>query len=204
MALAVLWATHTALHDRESFMAQAEFRTQSMADLAAEQVLRTIEGADTALKASRIQFGSPPDWDSLGNNRSAWQAIRDYGEAMSAIPILYMVDSRGTIRLHGQSFPFRPLDITLVIPPLAVSTPAAYRAWDELGAPRASGPNDLEAAAIAVEPRLAGWRDRITEASGLRPVLAGSGATWFLEGHHDLAAALPDAMVVHTRTDRPQ
>ncbi len=32
------------------------------------------------------------------------------------------------------------------------STPAVYRAWDELGGPTADGPNDLEPAAIAVEP----------------------------------------------------
>jgi 4-diphosphocytidyl-2-C-methyl-D-erythritol kinase len=100
--------------------------------------------------------------------------------------------------------PFQPIDVTLVIPPLAVSTPAAYRAWDELGARRADGPNDLEPAAIVVEPQLARWRDRIRDAAGLAPVLAGSGATWFLHGHHDLAEALPDAMVVLTRTDRPR
>lgn len=100
--------------------------------------------------------------------------------------------------------PFLPLDVTLVIPPLAVSTPAAYRAWDDLGGPRADGVNDLEPAALVVEPRLVRWRDRIREAAGEAPVLAGSGATWFLLGHHDVAAALPEAMVVLTRTDRPQ
>ena len=103
-----------------------------------------------------------------------------------------------------EPLPFEPLDITLVIPPLVVSTPSVYRAWDELGGPTADGPNDLEPAALAVEPLLATWRDRIAEAAGRRPVLAGSGATWFLLGHHYLAAALPEAMVVQTRTDRPQ
>lgn len=103
-----------------------------------------------------------------------------------------------------EPLPFEPLDVTLVIPPLAVSTPAAYRAWDELGAPSADGPNDLEPAALRVEPALARWRDRITEAAGERPVLAGSGATWFLRGHHAIAGALPEAQVVLTRTDRPR
>jgi 4-diphosphocytidyl-2-C-methyl-D-erythritol kinase len=103
-----------------------------------------------------------------------------------------------------EPLPFEPLDVTLVVPPLAVSTPAAYRAWDELGMPCSDGPNDLEPAAIVVEPRLAEWRDRIREAVGTAPTLAGSGATWFLRGHHaQLAAALPDAMVVLTRSDRP-
>ena len=70
--------------------------------------------------------------------------------------------------------------ITLVIPPLRVSTPAAYRAWDELGGPTADGPNDLEPAALAVEPDCAGGAiDR--RADRRAPVLAGSGATWFTE-----------------------
>ena len=103
-----------------------------------------------------------------------------------------------------EPLPFESLDITLVIPPLAVSTPAAYRAWDELGMPRAEGPNDLEPAALVVEPALARWRDRIREASGTAPTLAGSGATWFLRGHHHIAGhiaeALPEATVVVTRT----
>ena len=98
----------------------------------------------------------------------------------------------------------RPLDITLIVPPLVVSTPAAYEAWDALGGPRADGANDLEPAALRVEPRLAEWRDRIHEAAGVAPTLAGSGATWFLLGHHSIAAALPEAMVVQTRTDRQQ
>lgn len=94
-----------------------------------------------------------------------------------------------------------PLPYTLVIPPLSCSTPAVYKAWDALGGPTDDGPNDLLGAALVVEPRLARWRDRIREAAGSEPVLAGSGATWFLEGHHPhLASALPDAHVVLTRS----
>lgn len=115
----------------------------------------------------------------------------------------------GRARVSGigeivESLDFVPLDITLILPPLAISTAAAYGAWDELGGPRASGANDLEAAALLVEPQLARWRDRIREAAGVAPTLAGSGATWFVAGHHSIAAALPEAMVVHTRTDRQQ
>jgi len=118
-----------------------------------------------------------------------------------------LVGARARVRGIGElvePLPFEPLDVTLVVPPLAVSTPAAYRAWDELGGPRSDGPNDLEPAALLVEPQLVRWRDRIREAAGVAPVLAGSGATWFLRGHHSVAAALPEAMVVHTRTDRQQ
>jgi len=96
-----------------------------------------------------------------------------------------------------------PLDVTLVIPPIAVSTPAVYRAWDDMGGPRGVD-NDLEPAALAVAPELVRWRDRIREAAGVQPTLAGSGATWFLRGHHAIEAAVPEAMVVLTRTDRPR
>jgi hypothetical protein len=59
----------------------------------------------------------------------------------------------------------------------------------------------LEPAAIAVEPRLAQWRDRIREASGQSPVLAGSGATWWLDGAHPrIHEALSEATVVVTHT----
>jgi 4-diphosphocytidyl-2-C-methyl-D-erythritol kinase len=102
-----------------------------------------------------------------------------------------------------EPLPFEPMDITLVIPPLTVSTPAAYRAWDELGMPRSDGPNDLEPAALVVEPQLARWRDRIGEATGIQPTLAGSGGTWFLKGHHQgLREALPDAIAVVTTHSR--
>ncbi len=83
-----------------------------------------------------------------------------------------------------QPLPFEARTFTLLTPPFGVSTPAVYRAWDELGGPRADGPNDLEPAALAVEPRLAAWRDRLGEATGATPVLAGSGSTWFVEGDH--------------------
>lgn len=82
---------------------------------------------------------------------------------------------------------FEARTVTLVVPPFAVSTPAVYRAWDDLDGPTAEGPNDLEPAALAVEPRLADWRDRIAATTGGRPVLAGSGATWFVEGQRDNA-----------------
>jgi 4-diphosphocytidyl-2-C-methyl-D-erythritol kinase len=94
--------------------------------------------------------------------------------------------------------------VTLVVPPLHSSTPAVYRAWDEMGGPTADGPNDLEPAAIAVEPRLTHWRDRIAELTGAVPVLAGSGATWFVEG--DYAGVLAGlrgngATVITSRTE---
>ncbi len=72
---------------------------------------------------------------------------------------------------------------------MRVSTPAAYAAWDAMGGPAADGPNDLEPAALAVEPALRTWRQRIGDLTGEEPVLAGSGATWFVEGERDDALA---------------
>ena len=93
----------------------------------------------------------------------------------------------GRARVRGIGDVLTPLDhldrtFTVVTPPFGCSTPAVYRAWDDLGGPTADGPNDLEPAALAVEPRLVEWRDRLGDATGAVPVLAGSGSTWFVEG----------------------
>jgi 4-diphosphocytidyl-2-C-methyl-D-erythritol kinase len=112
----------------------------------------------------------------------------------------------GRARVTGIGEVLEPLPheeriMTLIIPPFGVSTPAVFRRWDELGGPIGDHRNDLEPAAVDVEPRLAGWRDRISATLGVRPVLAGSGATWFVEGDHVAAArALTEATVVVTRT----
>jgi 4-diphosphocytidyl-2-C-methyl-D-erythritol kinase len=78
--------------------------------------------------------------------------------------------------------PFVERTFTLATPPFGCSTVAVYRAWDALGGPTGAGPNDLEPAALSVEPGLARWRDRLGEATGQTPVLAGSGSTWYVEG----------------------
>jgi 4-diphosphocytidyl-2-C-methyl-D-erythritol kinase len=97
------------------------------------------------------------------------------------------------------------LEFTICTPPFGVSTPAVYARWDALGGPTADGPNDLEPAAVAVEPRLAAWRDRLSDATGRRAVLAGSGSTWFVEGAFpEVAERLRPAAVLVTRTDRPE
>jgi 4-diphosphocytidyl-2-C-methyl-D-erythritol kinase len=81
--------------------------------------------------------------------------------------------------------PFADLDgqpYTLLTPPLRISTAAVYQAWDRLGGPAGDRGNDLEPAALAVEPELAVWRDRLGDATGQTPRLAGSGGTWFVPG----------------------
>jgi 4-diphosphocytidyl-2-C-methyl-D-erythritol kinase len=118
--------------------------------------------------------------------------------------------AQGQARVSGigeiiEPVPHEPHNVTLIIPPLHVSTPAVYKAWDALGHPRSDGPNDLEPAALVVEPELVKWRDRIIEATGRIPTLAGSGATWFITDlatnvGEGLREALPEAQVVETRT----
>lgn len=91
-----------------------------------------------------------------------------------------------------EPLPFVEATYTLVTPPLHCSTPAVYKAWDALGGPTVDGPNDLEPAALVVCPELASYRDAFGNATGVTPILAGSGSTWFVEG------AFPDAgRVVH-------
>jgi len=109
----------------------------------------------------------------------------------------------GRARVSGVGEVVEPLPLvdrtfTLLVPPLAVSTPAVYRAWDSLGGPAApdGSLNDLEPAALAVAPALAEWRDRLATVTGMRPQLAGSGGTWFVEGEF----AGEGRIVARTRT----
>jgi len=86
---------------------------------------------------------------------------------------------------------------TLLTPPLTVDTRAVYQTWDALGGPTAAGLNDLEPAALAVAPDLARWRDRLGDATGQAPALAGSGGTWFVEGAfegEDLVVVRPEGV----------
>jgi 4-diphosphocytidyl-2-C-methyl-D-erythritol kinase len=108
----------------------------------------------------------------------------------------------GRGRVTGLGEVLEPLPVvdrtfTLLTPPFGCPTVDVYRMWDTLGGPTGDGRNDLEPAALAVEPRLAEWRDRLGDATGETPVLAGSGSTWYVEG------AFPGDGRLVTRTDRP-
>jgi 4-diphosphocytidyl-2-C-methyl-D-erythritol kinase len=137
-----------------------------------------------------------------------WAGVTDVAIAaeLGADVPFCLVGGRARVRGIGElvePLSFEPRVVTLVVPPLAVSTPAVYRAWDELGGPAGEAGNDLEPAAIVVEPRLGAWRDRIGAATGERPVLAGSGAAWFVPGERDDALAplrSEGAAVIVTRT----
>lgn len=92
----------------------------------------------------------------------------------------------GRARVTGVGERVKPLafedrSFVLLVPPLGVDTAAVYRAFDALGPGPATG-NDLEAAALTVQPELGAWRDVLAERTGAVPRLAGSGSTWFVEG----------------------
>ncbi len=93
----------------------------------------------------------------------------------------------GRARVQGIGELIEPLEhiprtLTLLIPPFGCSTPAVYRRWDEMGGPRGSNGNDLEPAALEVEPRLDQYRRALEQATGQTARLAGSGSSWFVEG----------------------
>ena len=99
---------------------------------------------------------------------------------------------------------FEAFTAVLVTPGLAVPTPEVYRAWDELGSPLGEYGNDLEPAAVVVEPRLAWWRDLISAVAGQRPRLAGSGGTWFVERDPETAGQLVVELQRAARAERGQ
>ena len=123
-----------------------------------------------------------------------WAGCTDPGIAAGLGADVPFCLAGGRARVQGIGEQVSPLRyeerrFTLVLLPFAVDTAAAYRAWDEqtaggslLAAPENTPPNDLEAAALAVEPRMAAWRDLLAEVTGRRPRLAGSGSTWFFDG----------------------
>jgi len=118
-----------------------------------------------------------------------------------------MIGGRARVQGIGEVIDVLPpvqRTITLVVPPFGVSTPAVYRAWDELAKAKENtngNINDLQQAALKVESRLVDWHARITKATGQEPVLAGSGATWWLDGSfQELAKDLPEATVLVTHT----
>jgi 4-diphosphocytidyl-2-C-methyl-D-erythritol kinase len=134
-----------------------------------------------------------------------WAGCRDLSLAagLGADVPFCLIGGRARVTGTGEEVSAMPFEevagraFTLLTPPFGVSTVAVYRAWDELGGPAGRGSNDLEPAALAVQPLLGEWRDKLGEASGQVPVLAGSGSTWYVEG------AYPGEGRVVTRVAKP-
>jgi len=93
----------------------------------------------------------------------------------------------GRARVSGigeivEPLPFSEATFTVVTPAVHNSTAAVYAMWDLMGGPTGAGSNDLEEAAIRVSPELAQVRDKLGDATGTTPELAGSGSSWFVAG----------------------
>ena len=131
-----------------------------------------------------------------------------------------LAGGRAMVRGVGEeveALPFEERQFTLLLVPFGVDTGAVYRVWDQLADRKGPpGPkrelNQLEAAALTVEPRLARWRARFEKLTGRRPRLAGSGSTWYVEGsveelglgdRHSVSLDGEDAELVPARTIPP-
>ncbi len=91
--------------------------------------------------------------------------------------------------------PLNGFALAVVVPPFAMSTPAVFRTWDELGGPvgpvvadgalppalRGGLPirNDLYPAAVALDRRVAEWRDELVGRWGTDVAMTGSGSALF-------------------------
>ena len=152
------------------------------------QALRACGRTAAVVLTKRIPAGA-----GLGGGSSdaaailRWAGVDDLvlASSIGADVAFCLVGGRARVTGVGEiieSLPFVERQLTLLTPDFGCSTPAVYQAWDALGGPVADGPNDLEPAALRVEPRLARARDELGDASGRTPHLAGSGSTWWVDG----------------------
>ena len=108
-----------------------------------------------------------------------WAGFDDAGAAavIGADVPFCLVGGRARVSGIGEIVEPLPLVdrlVTLVVPPLVGQQRRPSTAHGTSSAARRpTGANDLEPAAIRVEPELARWRDRIGDACGETPVLAG-------------------------------
>lgn len=131
-----------------------------------------------------------------------WAGFTDLARAatIGADVAFCLVGGRAHVRGIGEQvepLPFEHRIFTLVTPDIHCSTPEVYAMWDRLGGPEGPAGNDLEPAALQVAPDLARTRDRLGEATGQMPRLAGSGSTWFVEGDFPQAGQVVRTIKAH-------
>ncbi len=149
-----------------------------------------------------------------------WSGVRDPEAAVELggdVPFC-VLGGRALVQGLGErvtTLPYEPRAFVLLVPPFGVDTGSVYQRWDALGEGRGwgdeldAGRNELTQAALAVEPRLASWRDLLGDTTGRTPVLTGSGSTWFVEGSAEelgvagrdvLVAGREEGRLIHVRT----
>ena len=138
-----------------------------------------------------------------------WAGVDDVAvaTALGADVPFCLVGGRARVRGVGEQVEPLPLDR-----PHLHAGDAARRRVDAGRLPglgRAGRPDRLDATTSSPRPwswppSWPGGATGSASVAGEPPTLAGSGATWFVDGAHpDLGVALPGASVVVTRTDRP-
>jgi len=116
-----------------------------------------------------------------------WAGCRDLTLAARLGADVPFCVAGGRARVRGIGEQVTPLPVedrrfALLLAPFGVDTASVYRAWDDgHRTVDAASVNDLEGAALAVEPRLGRWRAALARMTGRPAMLAGSGATWFVE-----------------------
>lgn len=129
-------------------------------------------------------------WAGWLEDYRSGKPVLERAAALGADVPFCLLGGRARVRGIGEQVePLEPLErwFALVIPPFGVSTAEVYRAWDELhsGHERAmsrhQARNDLQQAALLVEPRLSFWAEALSSRTQRNPTLAGSGSSWFVE-----------------------
>jgi 4-diphosphocytidyl-2-C-methyl-D-erythritol kinase len=169
---------------------------------AANLVLKALELVGRRARVRLVKH--IPAGAGLGGGSSDAAAVLRWAGADPALGVRLGADVPfcalgGRARVGGIGEQVEPLEFeeftaVLVTPALVVSTPEVYRAWDALGGPTGEHGNDLEPAALALEPRLSWWRDLVASVTGEVPRLAGSGGTWYLERDRSSAGRLVDEL----------
>ena len=86
-----------------------------------------------------------------------------------------------------------PIHVLIVVPPFSISTPAVYRAWDELAGPRStrsiSAPRDYsrwrQLSSVRTEPSASNW------ATNRSPASASRGGRCSMHGSHGRTLSTP-------------
>ena len=155
-------------------------------------VLRALNFLDVDLVVT-VSKSIPPQGGLGGGSGNAATVLRYFGYTDLEKAVKLGADvpfniKGGRARVGGigeivEPLTYKEKTFTLLTPDVGCSTTEVYKKWDHLGGPKGENGNDLEQAALQVRPELSKWRDKLEKHTGLKPKLAGSGSTWFVEGY---------------------